>query len=175
LQAQFLAPILLVQSTLQANLNNAEAFASTLPPQFQLLLSGVFAQDQQFVNALPALSAIWFEQILLSYEANLLATLSNSYAFYGPGFVPGFFPYGFGGFGYPGFFPYGFGGFGYGGFGGLGYGYGGGAFISGFSGGGSSVGGGSFGSPAALVAGRGMGGGIMSTVGALTLPPTNKS
>jgi hypothetical protein len=184
LQAQFLPLIPVVQSIFQANLNNAEALVSTLPTQFQLLLSGVFAQDQQFVNALPALTAVWFEQMLLNYEANLLA-LSNSFAFSGAGFIPVFFPYGFGGLGYGGFGGLGYGGFGglgyggfgglgYGGFGGLGYGYGGGAFTSGFSGGGSS-GGGFSGSPAALVAGRGMGGGIMSTVGALTLPPSNKS
>lgn len=167
LQAQFLALIPIVQSTLQASLNNAEVLASALPPQFQLLLSGVFAQDQQFMNALPALAAISFEQILLNYEANLLAASSNSFAFSGAGFAPVFFPFGFGGLG-------GFGGFGYGGFGGLG-GYGGGAFTSGFSGGSSGSSGGSSGSAAPFIAGRGMGGGIMSTVGALTLPPSTNS
>jgi hypothetical protein len=161
LQSQFLTSIAIVQSTLQANLNNAEALASTLPPQFQLLLSGVFAQDQLFVNAFPALAAISFEQILLTYEANLLAASSNSFAFFGAGFAPGFFPFGFGALGY-------------GGFGALG-GYGGGAFTSGFSGGSSGFSGGSFGSASPFVGGPGMGGGIMSTVGALTLPPSNNS
>jgi hypothetical protein len=177
LQAQSLAFISSVQSSLQANLNNAEALASTLPPQLQLLLSGVFAQDQQFVYALPALAAISFEQMFLNYEANLLAASSNSFAFSGAGFAPGFFPFGFGGLGYGGFGGLGYGGFGglgYGGFGGLG-GYGGGAFASGFGGGSSGSSGGSSGSASPFIGGPAMGGGIMSTVGALTLPPSNNS
>lgn len=177
LQSQFLALVPIIQANLQANLNSAEALAATLPAQFQPLLSGVFVQDQQFINAFPALADISFEQFLLNYQANLLALQSNQFGFGGGGFFPGFF-------GFPGFFPFGFGGLGFGGlgFGGLGFGglggfggFGGGGFSSGFSGGSSGFSGGSSGSAGPFVAGRGMGGGIMSTAGALTLPANNPS
>lgn len=174
LQSQFLALVPIIQANLQANLNSAEALAATLPVQYQPLLSGVFAQDQQFINTFPALADIWYEQYLLNYQANLLSLQSNQFGFAGAGYFPGFF-------GFPGFFPFGYGGFGFGGlgYGGLGYGgfggFGGGGFSSGFSGFSGGFSGGSFGSAGPFIGGRGMGGGIMSTAGALTLPPTNSS
>lgn len=160
LQTQFHALVPIVQSTLQTNLNHLEALAPLFPAAYQPLLNAVFVQEQQFVNAFPDLANIWFQQTVASYEAQLLAKPAAAPPQQVSSFAPVFFSPGFF-FGFPGILPFGAGGT---------------AFTSGFTGGTSgfsSFSGGSFGSDPPTVSGRGMGIGLMSMVGALTLLQSN--
>jgi hypothetical protein len=167
LQTQFQALVPVVQSTLQTNLNRLEALAPLFPAQLQPLLGALFAQQQQFVNAFPLLATITFQQTVANFEAQLLAQPAPSPpppvrpVVVAPVFFP-FFPGGF--FGFPGA----------GAFGGGGVGFSSG-FTSGFSGfsGGFSGGSGSGGGDPPTVVGQGMGAGLMTTVGALTLARSN--
>jgi hypothetical protein len=166
LQVQFNALVPIVQSTLQTDLNHLEALAPLFPTPFQPLLSAVFAQEQQFVNAFPALANVWFQQTVSNLEAQLLAQPAVSppppaapVAVFAPGFFPFFlFPVGF--LGFPGVAP---------------FAGGGGAFTSGFTGGtsGFTAGSGLGSGDPPTVMGRGMGIGVLSMVGALTLPQSN--
>jgi hypothetical protein len=161
LQVQFQALVPLAQSSLQSNLNQQmQTLAPLFPAASQPALSALFAQEQQFVNAFPALANVWFRQTVANIEAQLLSPLAAQLSvsrgpvavIASPGFFP-FFPF------FPGFF--GFGGFGP-------FGFGGGGFTSGSSFGFSS-GFSSFSDPPGQP-GLGMGIGMMSTVGSLTMP-----
>jgi len=169
-QFQTLVPI--VQSTLQTNLNHLEALAPLFPAPLQPLLGALFAQQQQFVNAFPVLANMAFQQTVNNFEAQLLAQPTVSPPPPPPQVVvrPVIFPF------FPGFFPGGFAG------GGVGFttgftsgftsGFSGGSsggFSGGFSGGGGSGGG----SDPPAVMGRGKGVGLMTMVGAMTLPQSN--
>jgi hypothetical protein len=161
LQAQFHALVPVVQSTLQTNLNQQKAaLAPLFPAASQPALGALFAQEQQFVNTFPALANVWFRQTVANFEAQLLSPLAAPQSLprgpvaviASPGFFP-FFPF-FGGgfFGFPFVAPVALGG--------------GAAFTSGSSF--SFVTGSSFTDPPGQT-GRGMGMGLMSTVGALTI------
>lgn len=162
LETQFHALVPIVQSTLRTNLNQLEALAPLLPAGFQPVLDGLIVQGQQFVTAFPELARASFQQAVLNFELQLVAPSAVSpaqsaavFPFFGAGFFP-FFPGGF--LGYPGVAPVGFGGIG---------------SSSGFSSGSSGFSGGSFGSDPPTLTGQGMGVGLMSTAGALTLSPSN--
>jgi hypothetical protein len=161
LQTQFNALVPIVQSTLQTSLNRMEALAPLFPAQFQPLLGALFAQEQQFVNAFPVLANASFQQTVINFELQLLVQPAAS----PPPVVvaPVIFPGGF--FGFPGAGRFAGGGVGFtSGF------TSGSGFSSGFSGG--SGGGSGSGDPPAVM-GRGKGVGLMTTVGALTLPQSN--
>ncbi|MHB1423826.1 MAG: hypothetical protein ACYC3I_11650 [Gemmataceae bacterium] len=158
LKAQFHAVVPIVQTTLQSELNRLEALTPLLPAAYQPLLSAVFSLEQQFVNAFPSLAKAWFQQAVANFEAQLLAASPQPAA--APFFFPGFFPYFYGN-GFPGVASV----------------YGGAGFTSGFSSGASGSSGGSSwgnGDPPTLT-GRGMGAGLMSMAGALTLASNSHS
>lgn len=164
LEAQFNGFVSNVQSNLQTDLNHLEALTPSFPVPLQPLLNGFFAQEQQIVNAFPILANARFEQTVANIEKQLLAispSAAASAAVLAPGLFYPFFPF----FGYPGVAAYGYG-----------YGYGGAAFTSGFASGTSGFSSGSVGSASPAVAGRagqGMGIGMNSLVGSLTLPQSN--
>ncbi|HEY7155875.1 MAG TPA: hypothetical protein VH575_18070 [Gemmataceae bacterium] len=168
LQTQFQALVPLVQSTLQTNLNHLEALAPAFPAPLQPLLGALFAQQQQFVNAFPLLATITFQQTVANFEAQLLAQPAPPPpAPVRPAIVPVFFPFFPGFFGFPGAARFAGGGVGFtsgftSGFSGFS------GFSSGFSGGSGSGGG----DPPTVV-GQGMGAGLMTTAGALTLARSN--
>lgn len=157
LEVQFNAFVSNVQSNLQTNLNHLEALTPSFPAPLQPLLNGFFAQEQQYVNTFPVLADAWFMQNVGNYEM-LLMWGSPSAAAFAPGL---FYPFPLGYYGYPA----------------PSYGYGIGTRGAPWSslsptishGSGGLWGGSAF--PA--VSGRGMGVGIMSTAGALTLPQSN--
>lgn len=161
LEVQFNAFVSIVQSNLQTDLNHLEALAPSFPAPMQPLLNGLFAQEQQYVNAFPVLADARFIQTVINFEMLLLVGNSTPAAVVAPGLFYPFFP------GY----------FGYSGTGSYGYGIGtrGAAYSTASPVGASSSSIGSVGSAAHAVTGRGMGVGIMSTVGALTLPQSNQS
>ncbi|HEY7315266.1 MAG TPA: hypothetical protein VH643_38400 [Gemmataceae bacterium] len=166
LQSQFQTLVPLVQSTLQTDLNRIQGVTPLLPALFQPLLGAVFAQGQQFVNAFPVLANISFQQRVIDFEEQLLEEQPPaSSVVVSPFFLFPFFPGGF-------FFP------GAGAFGGGGVAFtSGSGFTSGFGFGSSGFSGGSgsggSGDPPTIM-GRGMGLGLMTTAGALTLPPINR-
>ena len=157
LEAQFRAFVPIMQTNLQTNLNNLEALAPLFPATSQPLLGAWFSVEQRFVKAFPDVAKIWFRQMVANLEMQLLAKPANP-PVQPVVFAPGFFGPGF--LGFPGVLPVGGGGV---------------AVTTGFTGGtgGSSGGSGSGGGFAPNMAGRGMGAGLHSTVGALTLPPSN--
>lgn len=152
LKAEFHALVPIVQTNLQNQLNQIEALAPAFPAAFQPLLKAIFAQEQQFIKSFPVLADAWFHQTLAGLEAHLLSQQDVSPVFLGPGFLP---------LGFPGVLPVGGGGVG---------------FSSGFTSGSSgfSGGSGSWSGDPPSIAGRGMGGGLMTTVGAMTLPASNQ-
>jgi hypothetical protein len=160
LEARFQGIVQSVQSTLQANLNGLESLATSFPAASQPLHNAVFAQEQQLINAFPAIADVRFQQMLVHIEGKLLArpdVVAVSPGFFGPGFL---IPFGF--LGYPGI--------------GLGAGAlgGGVGFTSGFTSGtsGFSGGSGSGGGDPAPMLGRGPGVGLFTTTGTMTLPPS---
>ena len=73
LQTNFQALVPIVQSTLQTNLNHLEALTPLFPAPLQPVLGALFAREQQFVNAFPALANLAFQQTVANFEAHLLA------------------------------------------------------------------------------------------------------
>lgn len=160
LEARFQGIVQSVQATLQGNLNGLEALTTSFPAATRPLLEAVFAQEQQLINALPAILDVRFQQELVHIEGQLLGR--QDVAVIAPGFFGGGFFYPFGFLGYPGFYP---------GAGGLGGGVGSSSGASTGSSGLSGSSGGSAGPAAAPFLGRGPGVGLFSPTGTMTVAP----